>query len=78
MEKIVADSTEDVIKWSIDRINYLISEDTEQSKLCAMSMIKEYEEWIDCIENEVEIEYLSIKDENNRGWTDEQEIDVKE
>jgi deoxyadenosine/deoxycytidine kinase len=76
MEKIVSDSTENVIEWVVDRINGLIDEDTDQSKSYAMAMIEEYSEWIKSLENNGDINYTTIKNNKNEGWTQEQEIDI--
>ena len=78
MEKIVIDSTEEVIIWVVDKINELIEEDTEESRKNAMSMIEEYQEWIDALQDDGEIDYTTIADKNNKGWTEEQEIDIQD
>ena len=72
------DPTEDVVIWAIDRINDLIDQDTEDSRNQAMSLIKEYEEWIESVQNDEEISYTVLKDKNNKGWTEEQEIDIQD
>ena len=78
MDKIVIDSTEDVVVWAIDRINDLIEQDTEESRSQAMALIKEYEEWIDSVQNDQEVSYTVIKSKDNQGWTQEQEIDIQD
>ena len=78
MEKIVIDSTEEVIIWVVNKINELIEEDTEESRKNAMSMIEEYQEWIDALQDDGEIDYTTIADKNNKGWTEEQEIDIQD
>jgi len=78
MDKIVMDPTEDVVIWAIDRINDLIDQDTEDSHAQAMALIKEYEEWIESVQNDEEISYTVLKDKNNKGWTEEQEIDIQD
>ena len=78
MDKIVMDPTEDVVIWAIDRINDLIDQDTEDSRNQAMSMIKEYEEWIESVQNDQEVNYTVIKSKDNQGWTQEQEIDIQD
>lgn len=77
MDKIVMDPTEDVVIWAIDRINDLIDQDTEDSRNQAMALIKEYEEWIDSVQNDQEVSYTVIKSKDNQGWTEEQEIDIQ-
>ena len=78
MDKIVMDPTEDVVIWAIDRINDLIDQDTEDSRNQAMALIKEYEEWIDSVQNDEEISYTVLKGKDNQGWTEEQEIDIQD
>lgn len=78
MDKIVMDPTEDVVIWAIDRINELINQDTEESRNQAMALIKEYEEWIDSVQNDQEVSYTVIKSKDNQGWTQEQEIDIQD
>ena len=78
MDKIVIDPTENVVAWAIDRINDLIDEDTKESKSQAMALIGEYQEWIDSIQDDEEIKYIVIRDKENEGWTEEQEIDIRD
>ena len=44
----------------------------------AMALIKEYEEWIDSVQNDQEVSYTVIKSKDNQGWTEEQEIDIQD
>jgi hypothetical protein len=78
MEKIVIDSTEEVVIWVVDKINQLIDEDTEESRKNAISLIEEYQEWINALQDNEEINYTAMKSEENEGWTEEQEIDIQD
>jgi hypothetical protein len=77
MEKIVIDSTEHVVIWVVDKINELIDEDTEESKKNAISLIEEYKEWINALQDNEDINYTAMESKENHGWTEEQEVDVK-
>ena len=56
--------------WAIDKIELLHEADRHRN---AKALLAEFDEWINLPEDQDEIEYLCIEDDD---WTDEQEIDV--
>jgi hypothetical protein len=57
--------------WAIDRIVDLKDQEKIEN---AKSIMAEFDEWINLPEDEDEISYLCLEDEE---WTEEQEIDTK-
>ncbi len=57
--------------WAIDRIVTLHDDDKIKN---AKSIMAEFDEWINIPDDEDEISYLCVEDEE---WTEEQEIDTK-
>lgn len=73
-EKITMETeTDPVIQirdWAIDKIELLHEADRHKN---AKALLAEFDEWINLPEDQDEIEYLCLEDDD---WTDEQEIDV--
>ena len=73
-EKITMETQTDPVNqirdWAIGKIELLHEADRHRN---AKALLAEFDEWINLPEDQDEIEYLCIEDDD---WTDEQEIDV--
>jgi hypothetical protein len=57
--------------WAIEKIEMLHESDRHRN---AAALLAEFDEWINLPDDQDEISYLCIEDEE---WTDEQEVDVR-
>ena len=73
-EKITMETQTDPVNqvrdWAMGKIELLHEADRHKN---AKALLAEFDEWINLPEDQDEIEYLCIEDDD---WTDEQEIDV--
>ena len=60
-----------VRKWAVEKIQLLHESDRHKN---AKALLAEFDEWINIPEDVEELEYLCLEE---RGWTDEEELDVK-
>jgi len=65
------DPVNHVRDWAMDKIELLHEADRHKN---AKALLAEFDEWINLPEDEDEITYLCLE---NDDWSDEQEIDVR-
>ena len=74
-EKITMETQIDPVNhvrdWAMDKIELLHEADRHKN---AKALLAEFDEWINLPEDEDEITYLCLE---NDDWSDEQEIDVR-
>ena len=70
--QIESESVSRVRDWAIHKIELLHESDRHKN---ARALAAEFDEWINISEETEELEYLCLEEE---GWTDEEELDVRE
>ena len=74
-EKIIMETQTDPVNqvrdWAMGKIELLHEADSHKN---AKALLAEFDEWINLPEDEDEITYLCLEDED---WTDDQEVDVR-
>ncbi len=61
-----------VVEWAVNKIDLLHEADRHRN---AKALAAEFDEWINIPDNVEEVDYFYIEDD---GWTNEQEVDIRE
>jgi hypothetical protein len=70
--QIESEPVSQVRDWAIRKIELLHEADRHKN---AKALAAEFDEWINISEGQEELEYLCLEEE---GWTDEEELDIRE